>query len=58
MASFIKIHLQVTELWEKSYYFWIAPRTIQYKEFTNWDPEKSLLDLSKSISQAVLIAIL
>ena len=26
MASFIEIHLQVTELWEKSYYFWIAPR--------------------------------
>ena len=27
MASFIEINLQVTELWEKSYYFWIAPRT-------------------------------
>ena len=26
MASFTEIHLQVTELWEKSYYFWIAPR--------------------------------
>ena len=26
MASFIEIHLQVTELWAKSYYFWIAPR--------------------------------
>ena len=25
--------------------------TIQYKEFTNWDPERSLLDLSKSVSQ-------
>ena len=28
MASFIKIHEQVTELWEKSYYFWITPRTL------------------------------
>ena len=27
MASVIEIHLQVTELWEKSFYFWIAPRT-------------------------------
>ena len=26
--------------------------TIQYKEFTNWDPERSLLDLSKSVSNA------
>ena len=26
MVSFIEIHLQVTELWEKSYYFRIAPR--------------------------------
>ena len=26
MASFIEIHLKVTELCEKSYYFWIAPR--------------------------------
>ena len=26
MASFIDIQLQVTEVWEKSYYFWIAPR--------------------------------
>ena len=26
MVSFIKIHVQVTVLWEKSYYFWIAPR--------------------------------
>ena len=30
MASFIEIHLQITELWEKSYYFWIAPRIIDF----------------------------
>ena len=28
----------------------IQYNTIQYKEFTNWDPERSLLDLSKSVS--------
>ena len=28
----------------------IQHNTIQYKEFTNWDPERSLLDLSKSVS--------
>ena len=26
MASFIKIDVQVTKLWEKYYYFWITPR--------------------------------
>ena len=30
MASFIEIHLQVTELWKKSYYFWIAPRMFYF----------------------------
>ena len=29
----------------------IQYNTTQYKEFTNWDPERSLLDLSKSVSQ-------
>ena len=29
----------------------IQYNAIKYKEFTNWDPERSLLDLSKSVSQ-------
>ena len=31
-------------------YITIQYNTMQYKEFTNWDPERSLLDLSKSVS--------
>ena len=36
-------------------YITIQYNTIQYKEFTNWDPERSLLDLSISVSQIPFI---
>ena len=33
MANFINIHVQVEELQQKSYYFWITPRSFPFLKF-------------------------
>ena len=43
MANFIKIHEHVTELWEKSYYFWITPRRYRVRMSTHTTLAKGAL---------------
>ena len=48
MSLSLNIYL-FDKLYNTIQYNKIQYNTIQNKEFTNWDPERSLLDLSKSV---------